>query len=705
MDKDKHNNTKSNSTKTKTKTKTKTHQNKPKSSKSSASFTKEELNRVELYLKAYATAARCSTRNKNENKISNSGTTSIDISTTTRCISPRVTFPKFNYLHDDRKSSSSSTDDYIELPATLSGKQRRQVHELCTLYHLYHSSRDVEVAVVDNNNNNANNNSDDNNTNNESKSNITITKGRVCVIARDRTVLEHIILNEQNIDNGGNHDEHYLRLLKECRPWYYRRHTSSTIIEHSSSSSSNSSSSTRSDFVWREDTHVRLVTSKMRCDVQGLAQNPSLLLHFHRSVPLEEDNCTSTTTTTKIDDDVDMSLSMNRFLPENHKDLTTVASIDSTPMVFIDTPQLLWQCQIELQNLFYPETSYVDNHPRILAFDLEMHNASPFTCKTCLIQMATLYKDYVVDVLAPGVWDHVGASLGPIFADRDIVKVGHAIGGMDVPSLHRDFGILVLNAFDTHEAARILKLPKCGLAAVCTHYGLTDCTNDEYVGLKEKYQKAYEDWIKRPLLSDMLRYARYDVRYLIYLHSFLIRDINADYWVHSKTGSNDALSRVISKSQRCCLQLWKHKEEKNILVAKNTGSRSRRRKQSQQNMLQIVQRDDWTKQNTRILRQLLSWRQAVAWNEEIIPQSICSMQFLTSVALICPASDDDFYKINSKIPTLLKEQRYKDEMLDIVRSRSLKTSNFKMSSKKFWRTSAVFVAYIASSFLISFANK
>ena len=70
---------------------------------------------------------------------------------------------------------------------------------------------------------------------------------------------------------------------------------------------------------------------------------------------------------------------------------------------------------------------------------------------TCLLQLAMFGKDYVIDVLAPGVWSHLGEQLRPIFADPAIVKIGHGIDGMDVVALYRDLGIFVLNEFDSCE--------------------------------------------------------------------------------------------------------------------------------------------------------------------------------------------------------------------------------------------------------------
>ncbi len=103
------------------------------------------------------------------------------------------------------------------------------------------------------------------------------------------------------------------------------------------------------------------------------------------------------------------------------------------------------------------------NKPTELAFDLD-----------CWIRLATNDgREYVIDVLlAEGVWDCVG-ELSKIFSDCSVVKIGHGIGEFDVQSLHQDFGIFVANAFDTHKAAKTLRLKDKGLAKrICCHYGM-----------------------------------------------------------------------------------------------------------------------------------------------------------------------------------------------------------------------------------------
>jgi hypothetical protein len=55
----------------------------------------------------------------------------------------------------------------------------------------------------------------------------------------------------------------------------------------------------------------------------------------------------------------------------------------------------------------------------VLAFDMEMYNPSAHTCITCLFQLATVSKTYIIDVLIPEVWNLVSL-LAPIFADSNV---------------------------------------------------------------------------------------------------------------------------------------------------------------------------------------------------------------------------------------------------------------------------------------------
>jgi ribonuclease D len=134
--------------------------------------------------------------------------------------------------------------------------------------------------------------------------------------------------------------------------------------------------------------------------------------------------------------------------------------------------------------------------------------------------------------------------LGPLFADPRIVKIGHSIGGLDVRSLHRDFGIFIVNAFDTYESAKILGLEAHGLAKVCEHYGITE--GEKYEQLKAVYQAS--DWRIRPLTAPMIQYGRYDIHYLVKMRKLMIRDLTRSELFDKDATELDAEGKLVANS-------------------------------------------------------------------------------------------------------------------------------------------------------------
>lgn len=146
----------------------------------------------------------------------------------------------------------------------------------------------------------------------------------------------------------------------------------------------------------------------------------------------------------------------------------------------------------------------------ILAFDLEADSMHHYMEKVCLIQVSSREETALIDPLA---LDDLSA-LAPILADPAIRKVFHG-ADYDIRSLHRDFGIEVVNLFDTMIAAQFLGEPEIGLAAqLRKRFG---------VELDKRYQRA--DWSKRPLEPEMITYAASDTGYLILLYKQLEEEL------------------------------------------------------------------------------------------------------------------------------------------------------------------------------------
>jgi len=189
-------------------------------------------------------------------------------------------------------------------------------------------------------------------------------------------------------------------------PWFYQR--------SETDNKTNKNSFNHDSFKWIEDVNVSQTTTNMRKKIEKIANYPSYCVRESDSFELKE---------------------------LTDKDLSSVDPVEQAPLLLVDTVDKLKQCAEEISISKSTE----------LAFDLEMHNVNRYSGMTCLMQLAIPSRNYVIDVLAPGIWSSLKFYLEPFFLDANIVKIGHAIGDMDVPALHRDFGLFIVNVFDTSE--------------------------------------------------------------------------------------------------------------------------------------------------------------------------------------------------------------------------------------------------------------
>lgn len=142
----------------------------------------------------------------------------------------------------------------------------------------------------------------------------------------------------------------------------------------------------------------------------------------------------------------------------------------------------------------------------IVAVDTESNSLHAYRERVCLIQFSTSQADYLVDPLALADL----SPLAPLFLNPDIEKVFHA-AEYDLLCLQRDFGMEVVNLFDTMIAGRILGRNEIGLGAMLEA--------DLGVKLDKRYQRA--NWGQRPLPEHLIDYARLDTHYLIALRDLL----------------------------------------------------------------------------------------------------------------------------------------------------------------------------------------
>ncbi|ORY77719.1 ribonuclease H-like domain-containing protein, partial [Protomyces lactucae-debilis] len=198
--------------------------------------------------------------------------------------------------------------------------------------------------------------------------------------------------------------------------------------------------------------------------------------------------------------------------------------IDSQPLGWVSTQDTLDAMLNELRKATE------------IAVDLEHHDFHSFRGFVCLMQISTREQDWIVDTLA--LRDEL-AVLNEVFADSKIVKVLHG-AAMDIIWLQRDFGLYIVNLFDSYHATKVLGFDGHGLAFLLKKY--VDFDADK------RYQLA--DWRIRPLPKEMLFYARCDTHFLLYVYDCLRNELLD----RSTPGTHNMLASVLQASAQVSLR-------------------------------------------------------------------------------------------------------------------------------------------------------
>lgn len=200
-------------------------------------------------------------------------------------------------------------------------------------------------------------------------------------------------------------------------------------------------------------------------------------------------------------------------------------SLNNTQLIFISTPS---DIKIILEDL----KNYTE-----IAVDLEHHSYRSFQGITCLMQISTSDTDYLIDTLALRSELH---ELNEIFTKSTILKVFHG-ADLDIQWLQRDLSLYVVNMFDTHQAAKQLKFPYLSLSFLLKKY----CNIDP----NKHFQLA--DWRIRPLPEELIKYAREDTHYLLY-----IKDVLKNELIESANGQSNILRAVYDMSTDICKRTY-----------------------------------------------------------------------------------------------------------------------------------------------------
>ncbi|CCG80693.1 Exosome complex exonuclease rrp6 [Taphrina deformans PYCC 5710] len=175
---------------------------------------------------------------------------------------------------------------------------------------------------------------------------------------------------------------------------------------------------------------------------------------------------------------------------------------------------------------------------REIAVDLEHHDFHSFRGFVCLMQISNRDQDWIVDTLALRNDLQV---LNEVFTNPSILKVFHGANS-DIVWLQRDFGLYIVNLFDTYHASKTLGLEGHGLAFLLSKY--VDFDADK------RYQLA--DWRIRPLPKEMLYYARSDTHYLLYIYDLMRNELLQK----SSVGTHNVMASVLQASADVALRQY-----------------------------------------------------------------------------------------------------------------------------------------------------
>ncbi|OMO70391.1 hypothetical protein COLO4_28619 [Corchorus olitorius] len=210
-------------------------------------------------------------------------------------------------------------------------------------------------------------------------------------------------------------------------------------------------------------------------------------------------------------------------------------SIESTPFKVVEEVRDLKELAAKLRTV------------NEFAVDLEHNQYRSFQGMTCLMQISTRTEDFIVDTLKLRI--HIGPYLREVFKDPSKKKVMHG-ADRDIVWLQRDFGIYLCNLFDTGQASKVMKLERNSLEYLLLHFcGVT---------ANKEYQNA--DWRVRPLPDEMIRYAREDTHYLLYIYDLM--RIKLLSMPKESEHSDVPLVEVYKRSSEVCMQLY----EKELLT-------------------------------------------------------------------------------------------------------------------------------------------
>jgi len=262
-----------------------------------------------------------------------------------------------------------------------------------------------------------------------------------------------------------------------------------------------------------------------------------------------------------------------------------------------------------------------------IAIDLEAHSYRSYQGIVCLMQISTRKRDYIVDTLQLRSDMQL---FNKVFTDPSIVKVFHGADS-DIVWLQKDFGVYVVNMFDTGQASRVLQMEKHSLDYLLRHF----------CGIQSDKRYQLADWRIRPIPEEMMTYAQGDTHYLLYIYDMLKKQL------HDEGNGRDHLVRtVFNRSKEITLL----KYQKPAPVTEDSHQvfldKQRQRKSI---------RKTYDNQQMEALKMLYGWRDNLARIEDESTGYILPNHMMMQIAEILPREEQGVIALCNPIPPMLRQ--------------------------------------------------
>ncbi|XP_028968527.1 exosome component 10, partial [Galendromus occidentalis] len=301
--------------------------------------------------------------------------------------------------------------------------------------------------------------------------------------------------------------------------------------------------------------------------------------------------------------------------------------LGETPLELVSTPGALKKVLEELKQ------------HRQIAIDLEHHSFRSFMGFTCLVQVSTWDKDYIIDPLELRGHLHV---LNEVTTDPKIVKVLHG-SHSDVQWLQRDFGVYIVNLFDTGIAAKLLNYERLSLSYLLKKF--------EQVESDKRFQLV--DWRIRPLPKEMIEYARTDTHYLLSICEKLKEELN-----NASNEAGNLMKAVWQRSSLLCLKRY----EKPILT-----------EESHRNLLKTANKRFNDKQ-LYALKHIFAWRDRLARELDESTGYVLPNHMLLNICELLPREMQGIVSCCNPCPPLVKQQLNELHQM-VLKAREVQLSN------------------------------